>query len=216
VAIEDFEAWRRSGRPYGYFGVSIDPMGPHANGTLPDLAAIVESLPAGFMDKRLKSLLESAAFVYCRDSLSLRYVRRQEVAAPIVEWGPDATFAFELADEDAAATWLDAFGLAEGRFACVIPRSRYAPYHQLRDYPPEPRDMLRDAVNAVHTPGDMGVLAAIITETVRRSELDVLICPEMKHVVELARAELLPRLPDDVRSRVHHLPAYWEQAGDGD
>lgn len=211
VETDTFQAWRKTGRPYGYLGVSIDPMGAWAGGTLAQLGAVIDALPAGHMAPDLHDLVSDADFVYCRDSLSLAYVRGQGVTPAVLDWAPDATFAFDVpASEDVVTPFLRDHDLPDGGFVCVIPRTRYAPYHRLRHYPPGPRDLMRDALNAAHVDDDLGELVEIITRTVRETGREVLICPEMEHAVELATTEIMPRLPADVRSHVHAVATYWE------
>ncbi|WP_053202472.1 polysaccharide pyruvyl transferase family protein [Jiangella muralis] len=210
VVVDDFTAWARSDRPYGYFGVSVDAVGPWVGGTLSELETLVRALPAGYMDPRLAELLSGAAFVYCRDSLSLAYARGQGVGSDVLEWGADATFTFDLRDDRAADAILARHGLRAGEFVCVVPRTRYAPYHLLRNYPPERRDHLRDAVNAAHLDADLRAVVDVIVRIARDTGMSVLVCPEMRHAVDLARDEIMPRLPADVRRRVVRLPDYWE------
>lgn len=211
VETGTFRAWQRTGRPYGYLGVSIDPLSEWAGGTLARLRAVVDALPAGHMESGLHDLLSGAAFVHCRDSLSLAYARGQGVTPGVLDWSPDATFAFDVAaPDDAAARLLRAHDLDDGGFVCVVPRTRYAPYHRLRRYEPGPRDLMRDALNAAHADDDFDELAEVIAGAVRETGRQVLICPEMEHAVELAGTDVVPRLPADVRRHVRHVRSYWE------
>ena len=41
-----------------------------------------------------------------------------------MEFGPDATFACDLVNDEPAAAWLKEVGLEEGKFVCCIPRLR--------------------------------------------------------------------------------------------
>lgn len=137
-AEREVRSWRRrTGRPYGFFGVTVDPMWSSSRrpgtGTLDRLADRAAGLPAGDLADDTRELLDGAAFVFCRDAISLDYVRAQHVAAPVVEFGPDATFAFDLHDRPVAEGILRAAGLhrRDPGFLCVVPRLRYTPYHQI-------------------------------------------------------------------------------------
>lgn len=209
VEREAFELWRASGRPYGYFGVTVDPFAPFVGGTLTQLAAMSRSLPPTFMEEGLRGLLSAAAFVYCRESLSLEYLAGQGVSSEVLELGADATFAFIVQDEEAAENLLGTMRLDSEDFLCVVPRNRFASYHRYRGYPPETTDLLKEAINAAHTPDDLGVLARVITAWIRDTGQPVLVCPEMEHNIELAITQLVPLLPADVRDRVHVVAEFW-------
>ncbi|RIQ37813.1 polysaccharide pyruvyl transferase family protein [Jiangella rhizosphaerae] len=206
----DVRAWRTvTGKPYGFLGVTFDPFDPPQQATLPELELMIGQLPPVYLDAGLRDLLDHAAFVYCRDSLSLAYLRAQGVRSDVLELGPDATFACDVVDHEAAAATMAEFGLAEGRFACVIPAVRWTPYYRLRGFAPGQEHWRRDAVNALYTEADMAPLREGIVAWVRRTGCPVLIVPEMVHEVELGLRYLASGYPDDVQPFVHHLPRFW-------
>lgn len=89
--------------PYGIYGRSFDRIDSHANVLSADV-------------------LSSAAFVYTRDSASLEMLRRAEVRCPEMAFAPDATFGFDLRDEERARLFLQRHNLEPGRFLAFIPR----------------------------------------------------------------------------------------------
>lgn len=215
-------AWaRETGRPYGVFGVTVDPFGPSAGtrtaageplpdgGPLDVLAAEIRRLPPNRLDADRRRLLDGAAFVYCRDTLSAGYVAGQAIGAPVVGFGPDATFAFDARDEPAAATVLHDLGLAGTPFVCVIPRLRYSPRAGAVGAARTDEDRRRDAVNAATMGGDLDLLRHAIAGIVRETGMSVLVCPEMSYQVALAADHLAGRLPADVANRVAWLPRFW-------
>lgn len=204
----EMQAWRRlTGKPYGFFGVTFDPFDPAQDATLDDLGTMIDALPPDYLSPGLRDTLEHAAFVYCRDSHSVGYLRGQGIDATFV---PDAVFTADVADAAAAAATLAEFGLDDGRFACVIPSLRWTPYYRLRGLPPDQRSWRRDAVNAAYVERDMKVLRDGIETWVRRTGTPVLLVPEMIQEVELARQYLADGYPADVQPYVHHLPRYWD------
>ena len=48
---------------------------------------------------------------------------------------------FDVVDDGDGQAVLAEYGLKPGRFLCVVPRLRFTPYHQIRNYPPEGRGL---------------------------------------------------------------------------
>ena len=57
--------WRaRTKKPYGFYGISAD----------------------GLWTEEKKTILNDAAFIFCRDSLSQFFLRQQQLACPVIEF----------------------------------------------------------------------------------------------------------------------------------
>lgn len=217
AAQQLFAAWRRrTGRAYGFFGVTADAVSRFSNGvaepyggTLHALGAEIAALPADTLSAEFRDLLDGAAFVFCRDTLSLGYLRGQGVKTPVLEFGPDATFAWSLRDEARAAEFMAEHGLVAGEFICVVPRLRYTPYVKMGRRPATPETELRDEVNARTVESDHAGLRDMIVRWVRRTGKKVLACPEMTYAIPLAKEQLVDPLPDDVRANVVWRSTYW-------
>lgn len=209
VCAADVDAWRRKTRkPYGFFGITVDPVCPPTELPLDDLGTMLRALPPFHLDDFQRALFDGADFLYCRDSLSLEYLRRQGVRSPVLEFGPDATFAFDIRDTEVADELLAAHGLEPGRFLVLVPGVRWTPYYQLRGRTPDHEALRREAVNAAHAARDRAVLREIAASWVRDTGLPVLVVPEMTYEVELAR-EYFADMDDDVADGVRLLPHYW-------
>jgi hypothetical protein len=209
-------AWRAaSSKPYGTFGITEDPVSGFGTGhlaeggTLAQLHAAIDSLPSGHLSKTTLGLLNGAAFVFCRDTLTQRYFRQQAVKNTVLEFGPDATFALHLRDDDRAGTWLRERSLEDDRFICVIPRLRYTPYAALEGRKPSRIDLAKEAINARTVEADHAMLRDLISKWVRETGLKVLLCPEMTYQIELAKKLVLDRLPDEVKSHVIWRDTDW-------
>jgi hypothetical protein len=208
-------AWRAASRkPYGIFGMTDDPVSGIASlpegGTLAELRQRIASLPPGHLEASTHELLSHAAFVFCRETLTADYLRRQGVRSRVLEFGPDATFALSLQDDSRAATYLQNVQLDEGRFICVIPRLRYTPYHRITGKPATASDRAKDAVNDRTVDRDHAKLRDLIVAWVKYTGLKVLACPEMSYQVALAKQQLVDPLPADVRRNVVWRDAYWQ------
>lgn len=207
-------AWRAAARkPYGIFGLTSDPISSIATrpegGTLRELRQVIAALPSGHLRAPTRDLLSGAAFVFCRETLTADYFRRQGVSSPVLEFGPDATFGLHLRDEARAATYLRQTQLEEGGFLCVIPRLRYTPYHRINGETPTSGDLAKDAVNARTSAGDHAKLRDLIVAWIRGTGLKVLACPEMSYQIPLAKEALVDPLPADVKKNVVWRDAYW-------
>jgi hypothetical protein len=205
---------RRTGKPYGVFAVSFDPVSgfAHANpegGTLEQIRARVGQLSADHLAPHLRELIDAAAFMFCRDTISRDYLRGQGVRTPILEFGPDAQLGMNLRNDAASERYLAARGLEPSKFICVIPRLRYTPYYRIHDQPPTDIDRAKDAINDRTREGDHAKLRDVIVRYVRATGHKVLACPEMTHEIALAKASLIDPLPDDVKPHVVWRSSFW-------
>lgn len=207
-------AWRAaSAKPYGIFGITHDPVSSIANrpagGTLRELGGLIDTLPRGHLRPTTHELLSGAAFIFCRETLSAKYLRAQAVRSPVIEFGPDATFALQWRKSEGIEAYLAAQGLEPGKFICVIPRLRYTPYHQLQGRPPTAADLSKEAVNERTVEEDHAKLRALMVHWVQQTGLKVLACPEMSYQIALARDKLVAPLPEKIRNHVVWRDSYW-------
>ena len=185
--IKGIQSWReQTGKPYGFFGISAD-FRP-------------------WTDAR-KELFSAASFIFCRDSLSVHFLRQQQLDCPVVDFGPDSTFGLELEKTD-ASDFLRQNDLEPGRFICVIPRLRFTPtsFDEEHFYYSDPK---KEAASMQALEPDMEKLREVIVHIVRRHDLKVLICPEMTYQVPMGRRFLYEKLPADVREKVVLKREYW-------
>lgn len=207
----EFETWQeRTGKPYGYAGVTVDPLCPPRGGTLDTLRAATRALPSGHHAEANRAVLNGAEFFFARDTTSLSYLRNQEISPGLLDFGPDGTFAYHYGDEVSAERLLAHLGLTSSGFACFVPRQRYVPYPDIYSTEPMDREWERKyAINDATIGPDLDVLAAAIAAWVRGTGQPALVVPEMNYAVELAQQELVPRIPGDVVDKVLVLDRYW-------
>lgn len=219
IAPHHIEDWVRltDGKPYGIYAITIDPLGhgpadqpiPGEGCIIARQRELIAALPSDHLQPRARHLLEAAAFVFCRDTLTLDYLRAQKLHQPRLDFAPDGAFAIDLRDDASATTFLRNHGLRDREFICVIPRLRFTPYHETHNVPATPRDEGRALVSARHREDDMEKLRVLITRWVRATGLKVLVCPEMTYQVELGRDLIRQNLPADIRDNVVWRSAYW-------
>ncbi len=210
VAEHELDVWRqRSDKPYGVLGTTVDPLSPYG-GTLAEVSTMIDSLPADMLQGRLREVLDGATFVFCRDSLSARYLQGQRLRCPVIEFGPDATVTADRTDPVAAEETMREHDLTPGGFFCVVPRLRFTPYYRIRDFAPGPNELRREAVNAAHTPTDLGTLREAVIRHLRATDQIAFVVPEMSYQMELAQEWFGPdAVPADVADRVRVLPRFW-------
>jgi len=206
---------RATGKPTGVFAVSTDPISGFGEGrdpeggTLNDLRTRALALPPGHLKGDLRYILDEADFVFCRDTVSLDYLKAQKVKAKILEFGPDSQLGMHLRDDAKGFGYLRENGLEEGKFICVIPRLRYTPYHRMRNSAPNETDRQRDAINARTSEQDLSKLREMMIAYIRATGGKVMTCPEMTYQIETAKEFLIDPLPADVRRNVVWRNTYW-------
>lgn len=210
VAEHEIAAWRRrTGKPYGFFGITVDPLRPYC-GPLAACATMLDSVTADLLPPERRELLDGASFVWCRDPLTARFLQAQGIRSETVGFGPDATVLCDFYDDADGAAVLDEYGLVEGQFLCAVPRLRYTPYHEIRPYEPQAEDWRKAAYSAGYRDSDLDALRRGIVTWVRRTGQPAIVVPEMSYAVAFAQQHLAGTFPDDVADKVHILPRFWE------
>jgi polysaccharide pyruvyl transferase WcaK-like protein len=187
VGAKQMESWRKTGKPYGFGGVTLN-----------------DAEISG-----QKELLAGAKFVYCRDTDSLAALKASGLSGPTMEFNPDATFHLDLKNDARAEAFLREHALEPGAFACFVPRLRWTPYWEEGRKMEAAEIARREAVNAEHREPDHAKLRAAIVAWVRQTGSKALLCPEMTYQVKLLRPLLFDPVPDDVKARVVVRPSYW-------
>ena len=212
----DLAAWHRAtGKPYGVFGTSTDPVSGFGDGrdpeggTLAHIRRCIEGFSSDHLDGETREIIDGASFMFCRDTLSLDYLKGQQVRTPILEFGPDSQFGMRKKDDVLGDAFCEERGLEAGKFICVIPRLRYTPYHRMRNKVPNDVDRAKDAINDRTTALDLSKLQDMMTAYVRNTGNQVLACPEMTYQVALAKEALVAPLPEDVKKHVVLQETFW-------
>jgi hypothetical protein len=187
VAQRALAAWRKkTGKPYGIYGITF------SSG---DTEAI--------------DLLTNARFVYFRDSVSLATAKKKGVTCPIMEFGPDGTFGVTLRNDTAAKAFLAANELTPGKFLCCIPRLRFTPNWKFNGKEMTVAMHRKHMRNEEMKEHDHAPLRAAISEIVRETDMNVLLCPEDISQMAVSKEMLLDPLPDDAKKRVVWREKYW-------
>ncbi len=182
-------AWQKhSTKPFGIFGITL-----------------------GSINDEVKAILLKASFIYVRESKSLGVLGSAGIRHTKTMFAPDATFWFNLLDEQKAAICLKRNRLKEKAFICVIPRLRYTPYHKIQRGAKHwmgISDEKVDAINEQWKEADHAKLREVMIRWVRNTGNRVLVCPEMTYQVDIMDELLIDPLPDDVQPFVAKR-GYW-------
>jgi hypothetical protein len=206
---------KATGKPVGVFGVSTDPISgiggdrDPEGGTLKSIRERALKLPPTHLPADLRTIMDRAAFFFCRDTISRDYLKAQGVKTPILEFGPDAQLGMHLRDDAKGYAWLNAKGLEDGKFICVIPRLRYTPYYKIRNTPRVASDHIKDAINDRTTEQDHAKLREMIVAYVKATGNKVMVCAEMTYQVEMGKEVLVDPLPAEIRKNVVWRDTYW-------
>lgn len=152
-------------------------------------------------------VISGAKFAFFRDSVSLELAKQKGATSPIMEFGPDATFACDLVADEPAARWLKEVGLEEGKFMCCIPKLRNSPYWEMKKgYAFDPKKHARNEEMKEH---DIGPLRNAVIAVARQTPLKVLLCPEDASQMKLNKEMIYDKLPEDVKAKVVWRQDYW-------
>lgn len=185
VAAKDVAKWReQTGKPYGIYGITV----------------------GSFTAENIE-LMSGAKFVFFRDSVSLKLAKEKGVRSPVMEFGPDGAFAVDLRNDAAAAAFLKANGLEEGKFLCCLSRLRNTPYWKIKK--DVGFDEKKHARNQAMKEHDHAPLREAIIAVVRQTPLKVLLCPEDASQMAVGRELLYEPLPADVKAKVVWREKYW-------
>jgi len=152
-------------------------------------------------------LISGAKFAFFRDSVSLETARSRGINCPIMEFGPDATFACDLAANDAADAWLKEVGLLDGKFMCCISRLRISPYWEMK--PGVPFNADAHARNEEMKEHDMRPLRDAVIALAKETDMKILLCPEDASQMKVNKEMIYDKLPEDVKQRVVWRQDYW-------
>ena len=186
VGRKETQLAQQQGKPYGFAGI-----------TLSD-----EEL------KEHRDLLNGARFIFTRDTLSLQALHAAGITQPRSDFGPDATFALDLRDDDAAEKLLLEKQLTPGKFLCAVPRLRWTPYWEVHPERTKPNPD-RSAINEAFADRDHAKMRAAIIAWVQTFRRKVFLVPEMTSAVSRLKPLLFDPLPEDVKPMVEVLDRYW-------
>ena len=184
---------QKNGKPFGLFGQSY----------FPDM---VEGKGA---DER-KALLNSAAFIYTRETKSLAILKGAGLTTPILEFGPDGCLGIDVRDDARGLATMQKLGLEDRKFITLELRT-HTPSH------PGVDDKRPQKLNPLHPTPEMiadddrraAKYCDLITRWVKKTGHKVLIAPEAEKEMEYNKIFIYDRLPPEIQKHVVNLESFW-------
>lgn len=161
------------GVPFGIFGHSFDKIDPPA-------------------DILYRDVLSRAAFIYTRDSESLKVLHKTGVKAKEMGFGPDSTFAFDLRPESDARDFLAAHQVEAGKYTAFIPRldvNRFRKDGREKEHAAQTRAAIERYVEATREP--------------------VVLVHEVTRMLEPVKTMIFDQLSPAAKPYVKYKPDYW-------
>lgn len=181
VRWDALRAWMKyTKKPFGIFGTTIQSVSP-----------------------QLKPALENASFLYTRETASLEVLKKHGIHGDHVAFVPDATFHLHTKDDNTAIEFLRERKLENRKFICVVPRLRWTPYPGRLEREPE-----KHLTNEKWKEIDHAKAREAIITWVEKTQLPVLICPEMTYQVDIMDELLIAPLPEKIKPFVQKR-GYW-------
>ncbi len=156
------------------------------------------------------ALLNSAAFIYCRDSKTLKTLQNAGVKPPVLEFAPDGCFGIDVKDEAKALARLKKHGLEDKKFITI----------QLRTHSPTTPgvdDKRPQKLNPLHpTPENIAddtrrakVYQDVIAMWVKETGWKVVIAPEVYKEMEYNKKFIYDPLPENLKKHVVNFDEFW-------
>lgn len=155
-------------------------------------------------------LLSSAAFIYCRDSKTLKLLQDAGVKPPVMEFAPDGCFGIDVRDEEKALARLQKHGLEEKKFITLQLRT-HTPTSpgaddgrpvKLNPLHPTPENIADDTRRAK-------VYQELIALWVKETGWKVVIAPEVYKEMQYNKQFVYDPLPDELKKHVVNFDEFW-------
>lgn len=161
------------GVPFGIYGHSFDMLAP----------------PGEIL---YRDVLGRAAFIYTRDSESLKILQGAGVRCKEMAFGPDSTFAFDLRDVAKGEEFLRAHQVEPGKYTAFVPRLDVNRFR-----------------NDGHEKEHAAQTCAMIERYVETSREPLVLVHEVTRMLDLVKTMVYDRLSESARQYVRYEPNYW-------
>lgn len=184
---------QKLGKPYGLFGQSY-------------FASMVEGKGA----EERRALLNAAAFIYTRETKTLKILQQGGITNPELRFGPDGCFGIDVRDEERGLATMKKLGLEDRKFITLQLRTNTAKLPgvddtrtpKLNPLHPTPQQVADDERRAAK-------YRELVTLWVKKTGHKVLIAPEVKKEMEHNKRLIYDKLPADIQAHVVNLEYFW-------
>ena len=190
----DFMAYCRNiGKPWGLQAQSYFPdmvTGPGAEGRI--------------------ALLNSAAFIYCRETKTIKTLADAGVKPPVLEFAPDGCFGIDVRDDAKALERMKKHGLKEKQFITMQLRTHSPTSPGVDDRRPQKLNPLNPTPeNIADDTRRAKVYQDVIAMWVKETGFKVVIAPEVFKEMEYNKKFVYDPLPDDLKKYVVNFDEFW-------
>lgn len=155
-------------------------------------------------------LLNQAAFIYCRDSKTLKMLQDLGVKPPVLEWGPDGCFGIDVRDEEKAIARLKKHGLEDKKFITMQLRTHSPTSPGVDDKRPQKLNPLNPTPeNIADDTRRAKVYQDVIAKWVKETGGKVVIAPEVYKEMEYNKKFIYDPLPEDLKKHVVNFDEFW-------
>lgn len=184
---------RQHGRRYGLFGQSFFPTMVQGDGAA----------------ERIE-LLNAAAFIYTRETKTLRILKDGGVKTPVLEFGPDGCFGIDVRDDERGLATMKKLGLEEKKFITVMIRTNTPKYPGVDDPRPEKLNPLHPTPKQIADDERRAAkFRELVTQWVKKTGHKVLIAPETIKEMGHNKRLIHDPLPPEIQKHVVNLETFW-------
>jgi polysaccharide pyruvyl transferase WcaK-like protein len=156
------------------------------------------------------ALLNNAAFIYCRDSKTLKLLQDTGVKPPVLEWAPDGCFGIDVRDEEKALARMKKHGLEEKKFITIQLRTHSPTSPGVDDKRPQKLNPLNPTPeNIADDTRRAKVYQDLIAMWVKETGYKVVIAPEVHKEMEYNKKFIYDTLPDELKKYVVNFDEFW-------
>ena len=145
--------------------------------------------------KDVQEAINGADFCYFRDSVSLDKAIADGLTCPVMQFGPDTAFAFDIQNTEKAEAFMQANGLEAGKFMCLIPRYRTTPYWEVRNVE---KNEEADKKNQAYKERDNAPLRAAAVQIAIETGMKIVVCPEDATQMKLGKEIIIDKLDEEL------------------
>lgn len=155
-------------------------------------------------------LLNSASFIYCRDTKTLQTLKDAGVNPPVLEFGPDGCFGIDVRDEEKALARMKKHGLEEKKFITLQLRTHSPTSPGADDKRPQKLNPLNPTPEMIADDTRRAkVYQDLIAMWVKETGYKVVIAPEVYKEMEYNKKFVYDPLPDDLKQHVVNFDEFW-------
>lgn len=160
--------------------------------------------------ERRIELLNSAAFIYCRDSTTLKTLKDAGVKPPVLEFCPDGCFGIDVRDEEKAIARLKKHGLEDKKFITLQLRTHTPTSPGVDDKRPQKLNPLNPTPEMIADDERRAkVYQELIAMWVKETGYKVVIAPEVYKEMQYNKQFVYDPLPDDLKKYVVNFDEFW-------